>query len=111
MSAAQRRLAAAKVLVVGAGGLGCPAAAYLAGAGVGLLGLVDADEVELSNLHRQIAHSSSRLGMNKVLSAMAYLQQFVACVPSSFFLPRSAVAHAGSLDSIPPSTTAPMRPF
>ncbi|KAL9477436.1 hypothetical protein ACSS6W_007277 [Trichoderma asperelloides] len=61
----------AKVLLVGAGGLGCPAAAYLAGAGVGTLGLVDGDAVEVSNLHRQVAHSTGRVGMMKVDSAVA----------------------------------------
>ncbi|KAH6608475.1 hypothetical protein Trco_001821, partial [Trichoderma cornu-damae] len=64
----------AKVLLVGAGGLGCPAAAYLAGAGVGTLGLVDGDAVEVSNLHRQVAHSTGRVGMMKVDSAVAYLK-------------------------------------
>ncbi|KAH8173521.1 thiF family protein [Sarocladium implicatum] len=71
----QLRLRKAKVLVVGAGGLGCPAAAYLAGAGVSTLGLIDGDSVETSNLHRQIAHSTERVGMSKVDSAVAYLQQ------------------------------------
>ncbi|EMC95696.1 hypothetical protein BAUCODRAFT_71821 [Baudoinia panamericana UAMH 10762] len=70
----QLRLKNAKVLVIGVGGLGCPAAAYLAGAGVGTLGLVDADDVELSNLHRQIAHSTERIGTSKVDSALEYLQ-------------------------------------
>lgn len=64
----------ARVLLVGAGGLGCPAAAYLAGAGVGTLGLVDGDAVEVSNLHRQVAHSTSRVGMMKVDSAVTYLK-------------------------------------
>ena len=73
----QLRLKAAKVLIVGAGGLGCPAAAYLAGAGVGTLGLVDGDTVEVSNLHRQIAHSSARIGMSKVQSACEYLRAYV----------------------------------
>ncbi|KAF4589710.1 Adenylyltransferase and sulfurtransferase uba4 [Ophiocordyceps camponoti-floridani] len=71
----QLRLKQASVLVVGAGGLGCPAASYLAGAGVGLLGLVDADAVEVSNLHRQVAHSTERVGMAKVDSAVTYLGQ------------------------------------
>ncbi|PHH61078.1 hypothetical protein CDD81_789 [Ophiocordyceps australis] len=72
---AQERLLKSRVLLVGAGGLGCPAATYLAGAGVGTLGLVDDDVVEVSNLHRQIAHSTDRVGMSKVLSAITYLKQ------------------------------------
>ncbi|KJX99417.1 molybdenum cofactor biosynthetic protein [Zymoseptoria brevis] len=69
----QIRMKKAKVLIVGVGGLGCPAAAYLAGAGVGTIGLMDGDTVELSNLHRQVAHSTSRVGKSKVDSAHAYL--------------------------------------
>ncbi|KAI0533081.1 ThiF family protein [Xylaria digitata] len=68
----QLRLKSAAVLVVGAGGLGCPAAAYLAGAGVGTLGVVDGDTVELSNLHRQIAHNTTRVGIKKVDSLIQY---------------------------------------
>jgi len=70
----QLRLKNAKVLVVGVGGLGSPAAAYLAGAGVGTIGLVDGDVVELSNLHRQVAHATSRIGNLKVDSAIEYLR-------------------------------------
>ncbi len=67
--AGQERLLAAKVLVVGLGGLGCPVALYLAAAGVGELHLADDDVVELSNLQRQVAHSQQTLGLNKVDSA------------------------------------------
>ncbi len=61
----QEKLLASKVLVVGAGGLGAPVALYLAAAGVGTIGIVDADVVELSNLQRQIIHNTSRLGQKK----------------------------------------------
>lgn len=67
--AGQEALAAATVLVVGLGGLGSPAALYLAAAGVGSLRLADGDTVELSNLQRQIAHTEARLGDNKAQSA------------------------------------------
>jgi adenylyltransferase/sulfurtransferase len=62
----QAKLLAARVAVVGAGGLGCPAALYLAAAGVGTLGLVDADVVDLSNLQRQVLYGSADLGRPKV---------------------------------------------
>ncbi|KAH0533650.1 hypothetical protein FGG08_007613 [Glutinoglossum americanum] len=62
------------VLIVGLGGLGCPAAAYLAGAGVGTIGLVDGDAVEVSNLHRQVLHSAGRVGWGKVESAVEALR-------------------------------------
>jgi molybdopterin/thiamine biosynthesis adenylyltransferase len=65
----QQRISDAKVLVIGAGGLGSPVALYLGTAGVGRITLVDDDEVDLTNLQRQIAHSTARIGMNKALSA------------------------------------------
>ncbi|UOR02733.1 ThiF family adenylyltransferase [Leucobacter allii] len=63
---AQRRLAGARVLVIGAGGLGCASVPFLAGAGVGRIGIVDDDTVELSNLHRQTTHRTADLGRPKV---------------------------------------------
>jgi sulfur-carrier protein adenylyltransferase/sulfurtransferase len=67
--AGQAKLLKSKVLLLGAGGLGSPAALYLAAAGVGTLGIVDADVVDASNLQRQILHATSRVGMPKVESA------------------------------------------
>jgi adenylyltransferase/sulfurtransferase len=69
--AGQERLLQSRVLVVGLGGLGSPAALYLAAAGVGELVLVDGDDVELSNLQRQITHTESDIGTNKARSAAA----------------------------------------
>src|ERR1041385_726526 len=65
----QRRLKAARVLCIGAGGLGSPAALYLAAAGVGKIGIVDFDEVDLSNLQRQILHGTKDIGRAKLESA------------------------------------------
>jgi molybdopterin-synthase adenylyltransferase len=72
--AAQLALREASVLVVGAGALGSPVASYLAGAGVGRLGIVDSDAVELSNLHRQTLHFTPDLGVPKAESAAAKLR-------------------------------------
>ena len=72
--AGQLKLLDARVLLVGAGGLGSPAALYLAAAGVGTLGIVDADVVDASNLQRQVIHSTERLGEPKVASAKRTLE-------------------------------------
>jgi molybdopterin/thiamine biosynthesis adenylyltransferase len=72
---AQMHLRDARVLVIGAGGLGSPAAFYLAAAGVGTLGIVDPDRVELSNLQRQILHATSDIGRQKVESAKITLTE------------------------------------
>lgn len=74
----QEKLKAARVLVIGLGGLGCAAAPYLAAAGVGHLTLLDFDTVSLSNLQRQILHSDAKIGMAKVASAQ---QQLAAINP------------------------------
>lgn len=72
--AGQEKLFSSKVLVIGAGGLGSPAALYLAAAGIGTIGLVDSDIVDLSNLQRQILHSTEKLGMKKVDSGAERLE-------------------------------------
>src|SRR5438094_7245437 len=70
----QRRLKAARVLCIGAGGLGSPAALYLAAAGIGTIGIVDFDEVDLSNLQRQILHGTKDVGRTKLESAQDRLR-------------------------------------
>ncbi|KPP65049.1 hypothetical protein Z043_116556, partial [Scleropages formosus] len=80
----QLQLVRTSVLVVGCGGLGCPLAQYLAAAGIGRLGLLDYDEVELSNLHRQVLHGEDMLGVSKAQSAaqaVRRLNSSVQCVP------------------------------
>ena len=80
----QIKLLETKILIIGAGGLGCPAGVYLAAAGIGQLGFVDYDEVELNNLHRQILHTESRVGVCKATSAVQSCHQLnskVKCVP------------------------------
>ncbi len=78
--AGQNRLLAARVVCIGAGGLGCPAALYLAAAGVGTIGLIDDDVVDASNLQRQILHTTDRVGVAKVDSARQALAQMNADV-------------------------------
>jgi molybdopterin-synthase adenylyltransferase len=82
----QARLAASRVLIVGAGGLGSPTALYLAAAGVGRITLADHDTVELTNLQRQIAHDMASLGENKAVSAarrMAAMNPDIEIAPLS----------------------------
>lgn len=74
----QKKLNAAKVLVVGAGGLGSPVLLYLAGAGVGTIGIVDADVVSLTNLQRQVLYTEDEIGKSKVLCAKHRIEQLNA---------------------------------
>ena len=69
----QERIRAASALVIGAGGLGSPASMFLASAGIGRLTLVDGDAVDLTNLQRQILHSTERIGVNKAISGLSTL--------------------------------------
>ena len=94
----QKKLLNAKVLIIGAGGLGAPAALYLAAAGVGTIGIADADSVDLSNLQRQVIHTTSDIGRPKVDSAaetMRAINPDVTVVPYHQF-----VSAANILDMI-----------
>jgi molybdopterin/thiamine biosynthesis adenylyltransferase/rhodanese-related sulfurtransferase len=93
--AGQLRLREAKVLLLGAGGLGSPVGLYLAAAGVGLIGVADPDKVEISNLHRQIVHGFDTLGLPKTLSAAEALGEInpglkVALHPEGFTVENAA---------------------
>jgi len=87
----QKKLLSSSVLIVGCGGLGCPSALYLAGAGIGRLGLIDHDSVDTSNLHRQIGHSEVKLGVNKAVSLASALHQLNSDI--------SVIPHMTVLDS------------
>jgi sulfur-carrier protein adenylyltransferase/sulfurtransferase len=96
----QARLLQSKVLIIGAGGLGSPTALYLAAAGVGTLGIVDGDQVDLTNLHRQILHATSALGRPKTESArrtLAEVNPDVTVVPY-----QTVLTSANALDVIAP---------
>ncbi|CCG83136.1 Adenylyltransferase and sulfurtransferase uba4 [Taphrina deformans PYCC 5710] len=90
----QLRLKSCSVLVVGIGGLGCPAVAYLAGAGVGRIGLMDEDRVEVSNCHRQILHHSSSAGIYKVDSAAVYIKALNPNIRVTTYRQRLSAANA-----------------
>ncbi|WP_341975931.1 ThiF family adenylyltransferase [Microbacterium sp. LWO13-1.2] len=93
----QRRLAAARVLVVGAGGLGTPVLAALAAAGVGVVGVIDDDTVEISNLHRQLLHGMADLGRLKTSSASDALQEINPGVAVREHRERLTVANAETI--------------
>jgi sulfur-carrier protein adenylyltransferase/sulfurtransferase len=93
----QRRLKAARVLCVGAGGLGSPAALYLAAAGIGTLGLVDFDVVDFSNLQRQIIHGSGDVGRSKLESAQSKIEALNPEVHVETFDAHFSVANAKTL--------------
>ena len=98
-SAGQRKLLGSKVLIVGAGGLGSPVAMYLALAGVGTIGLVDFDIVDLSNLQRQILHQNKDVGVRKVVSARETLNAYNPDV--NVILHEEPINSANAMDIIP----------
>jgi molybdopterin/thiamine biosynthesis adenylyltransferase/rhodanese-related sulfurtransferase len=93
----QLRLIDSKVLLIGAGGLGCPAALYLAGAGVGHLGIVDFDRVDESNLQRQVLHSPDRVGELKTVSAKKTLLGFNPLIKVTTFDERLTALNAEAI--------------
>ena len=95
--AGQKKLKQAKVLVVGAGGLGSPSAIYLAAAGVGTLGVIDADKVELSNLHRQVLHTTQDLKKFKAANAKEKLKALNPHVKVVAYKERFGAANAAKL--------------
>lgn len=95
--AGQERLRSARILIVGAGGLGSPAAFYLAAAGIGTIGIADHDLVELSNLQRQIIHRTCDIGRAKVDSAQASM---LALNPDVTVTPYRLRVDAGSISSL-----------
>lgn len=84
----QQKLKAARVLIVGAGGLGSPAIAYLAAAGVGTLGVVDDDHVSISNLQRQVIHATAEVGRNKAENARDFAARLNPHVAMETFVER-----------------------
>ena len=96
-AAGQGKLQKAKVLVIGAGGLGSPAALYLAAAGVGTIGIADGDKVELSNLQRQILHSTADLGRPKVDSARESLERLN---PDVKVITHPGLVHSGNISEL-----------
>ena len=93
----QARLLASKALLVGAGGLGSPAALYLAAAGVGTIGIVDFDVVDLSNLQRQVIHTTDRVGEKKVVSAATAIH---ALNPDVTVVPHDEVLGPGNVERL-----------
>ena len=101
-AAGQQRLLESKALLIGAGGLGSPAALYLAAAGVGTIGIVDFDVVDLSNLQRQILHTNDRVGERKVESARKTIN---ALNPDVNVVTHEEMLVADNVDRIIPATT------
>lgn len=98
-SSGQRKLLSSKALIIGAGGLGSPSALYLALAGVGSIGIVDFDDVDLSNLQRQILHHSDDVGRPKVVSAEETIKKYNP--DTNVILHETRLTSENALDIIP----------
>jgi adenylyltransferase/sulfurtransferase len=100
----QQKLKAARVLVVGAGGLGSPIMLYLAAAGVGHIGIIDSDRVSLDNLHRQIVHETKSVGRSKTKSAAATIERLNPHVETEIYttrlVPENALSIIGNYDIV-----------
>jgi adenylyltransferase/sulfurtransferase len=100
----QQKLKAARVLVVGAGGLGSPILLYLAAAGVGHIGIIDSDRVSLDNLHRQIVHETKSVGRPKTKSAAAAVERLNPHVEAEIYttrlVPENALSIIGNYDIV-----------
>ena len=90
----QNKISKSKVLVIGAGGLGCPVLQYLVAAGVGTIGIVDYDNVEESNLQRQVLFGTSTLGKNKALSAKERLTDLNPTIKINAYPERLTIKNA-----------------
>lgn len=93
----QGKILNSKVLVIGAGGLGCPVLQYLSAAGVGTIGIIDFDIVELHNLHRQILYNEEQIGLSKAMSAKTVLEQLNPSVEYIVFDEKLTVQNCNSI--------------
>jgi molybdopterin/thiamine biosynthesis adenylyltransferase len=95
--AGQEKLKKAKVLVIGAGGLGCPILQYIATAGIGTIGIVDFDKIEIHNLHRQILYTQNQVGKSKALTAKETLEEMNPLISIVAFEEKLTVENAKQL--------------
>lgn len=92
--AGQEKLKKAKVLVIGAGGLGCPILQYIATAGIGTIGIVDFDKIEIHNLHRQILYTENQVGQAKVTTAKSVLESLNPLISITAFEEKLTIENA-----------------
>jgi len=93
----QEKLKKAKVLVIGAGGLGCPILQYIATAGVGTIGIVDFDKIEIHNLHRQILYTEDQIGLSKALTAKETVEKLNPLIEVQAFEERLTAENASEI--------------